>query len=103
MVHKRSFVTAAVLLVLLAVASLVPGCSGEEVERAAEKNKFTRKEIGEFFRDYPDVLKLLYKAMNRRRKAQGKTPRCCIGFEVDEDCNMCLSLGDTEECSDICQ
>lgn len=101
MVHKRSFVTAAVLLVLLAVASLVPGCSGEEVERAAEKNKFTRREIGEFFRDYPDVLKLVYKAMNLKRKAQGKRPRdgppgCAY------TCYMCMKLDVQEECVCTC-
>ena len=97
---KGSFIAAVVLVLLLGVASLVP-VSGED-ERAATKNKFTRREIGKFFRDYPDMVKLVYKAMNLKRKAQGKTPRCCIGFS-QEDCNMCVSLGDSEECSDICQ
>ena len=112
---KRSFVAAAVLLLLLGVASLVP-VSGED-ERAAKKNKFTRREIGQFFRDYPDMLNLVYKAMNLKRKAQGKTPRWeppeCVGCSTPggavtlpgpyaDLCVMCLKLEKEEICENIC-
>ena len=98
----RRSIVARVVLVVLACLATASGALAQAEDRAGKTNKFTRKEIGQFFRDYPDMLKLVYKAMNLKRKAQGKTPRCCIGFS-QEDCNMCVSLGDSEECSDICQ
>ena len=112
---KRSFVAAAVLLLLLlGVASLVP-VSGQD-ERA-KKNKFTRREIGQFFRDYPDMLNLVYKAMNLKKKAQGKTlrwdPPDCVGCSTPggsvtvprphaDVCTMCLRLEKEQICENIC-
>mgnify|MGYP003303358171 CR=1 FL=1 len=102
----RRSIVARVVLVVLACLATASGALAQAEDRAGKTNKFTRKEIGQFFRDYPDMLKLVYKAMNLKRKAQGKKPRAArnddIGLVCPIGCDFCSSLGGKEICSCVC-
>ena len=104
----RRSVLSRVLLVVLACLAAASGALAQAEDRAGKANKFTRKEIGQFFRDYPDLLKVVYKAMNLKRKSQGKKPRAAsgdgdIGLVCPIGCEFCATLGEKEECVCICE
>ena len=98
----RYSVVARVLLVVLACLAAASGALAQAEDRAGKANKFTRKEIGQFFRDYPDLLKVVYKAMNLKRKSQGKKPRQ-LGSSCPEGCDFCTSLSNgLTRCMCVC-
>jgi len=60
-------------------------------DRAGKTNKFTRKEIGQFFKDYPDMLKLVYKAMNIKCKAASS--QYCVATGLEPSLGLSPNLG----------
>lgn len=61
----------------------------------------------EFFRDYPYLLKVVSKAMNLKRKSQGKTPRADgddgdTGLVCPICCEFCTTLVEKKERACIC-